>query len=148
MKKIFMVLMGVLLITGCGQQEKKNEVIEFYTCVDKNDELKAFVTLNLEFRDDKLYFMKQTQSIDYKTEAEAISEANLYDENSYMINDSFDHIKAYTKVEGKTVHLITEHEVSKFTQGEKDAMVLKENKKDVLLNNYKNNGFICEIEEK
>lgn len=141
MKKVIITLLAIVLLTGCG---KKDVVIKNITCEANNDTLGNLVTLELEFHDDELYFMKQIQTYEYESEAKAIEAATNLDANSYLINDSFKNIKAYTEVEGSNVLAITEHQVHKFTQEEMDAVLLTDKDSKTLVTNFTKKGYKCE----
>ena len=55
MKKISIILFALLILTGCG----KEETISNVKCTANDESLANLVELELEFRNDKLYFMKQ-----------------------------------------------------------------------------------------
>ena len=140
MKKISIILFALLILTGCGKEETVSNV----KCTANDESLANLVELELEFRNDKLYFMKQIQTIEHESEAEAIQAATQLDANSYLINGQFENIKAYTEVKNNKVLAITEHSVSKFTQKEKDFILLTADDEETLIKNFKNKGYKCE----
>ena len=143
MKKIMIFLFSLILLTGCS----KKETIEHVYCSTNDDTLGNLVKIELELRNDKLYFMRQTQVIEYETTIKATEAATNLEANSYLINDTYDHIKAKVEVEGTNVLAITEHEVSKFNQTEKDAIALTDNSKAGLISNFEKMGYKCSEKE-
>ena len=85
MKKIMIFLFSLILLTGCS----KKETIEPVYCSTNDDTLGNLVKIELELRNDKLYFMRQTQVIEYETTIKATEAATNLEANSYLINDTY-----------------------------------------------------------
>ena len=56
-------------------------------------------------------------------------------------------LNSKVEVEGTNVLAITEHEVSKFNQTEKDAIALTDNSKAGLISNFEKMGYKCSEKE-
>lgn len=144
MKKILMFTLIICLLTGCKNTTlPETAEITYMRCEQQTETLANKMSLEFEFHNNEIYFMRQIQEIEYETADKALNSQSVYDASSSNINEQYDHVKAYTEVDGVYLYLITEHEINKFNEQEKDLIKLKTKEKDGFLKSFTDQGYVC-----